>query len=264
MSTNTNTLFQALNDKDNELFTSLLTSNDDLKDLNLNLLCDPHGDTLLHYASRTNNIEIVKYLIEEKQCYINMSNYRGATPLYYASLSASNDVVNYLIEKKADPRQVSTFSGLKAADVCKDLNLKKQLTEYALKFEEILYNPVYNFRYRIADHWRTSMLMIRHPNPNFYFGFKPYPEAVVLGKKDLGLLIEECKIQDKKYENYLIGEIRDETNICLLCDSIVENCPKCKFCNKVNICDNCLNSKDVSVAQKVLIHVNNCKSKLYF
>lgn len=229
---------------------------------NLSEIFDVHGESLLHWAVTKNNVELMKYLIQKK-CYINHENYRGATPLYYAAMNGATECVEYLVNQKADPRTISTFSGVKAKDVTNDKTLKDFLEKYTNDFEELLDKHVSTFAYRMAVHWRMSMNKLIHPAGNKYFGNYPeYPMARVYYKMDgLSKLIEICKEMDEKYEKYVYSndglDKIDDKDRCLICDCSTENmCPQCE---QVCMCGECLINYDECVMQMVDIHLNNCK-----
>ncbi|XP_076298784.1 uncharacterized protein LOC143217929 isoform X2 [Lasioglossum baleicum] len=58
------------------------------------------GQTPLHYAAKSDKLEVVKYLIEKKGANVNVKDNDGQTPLHYAAKSDKLEVVKYLIEKK--------------------------------------------------------------------------------------------------------------------------------------------------------------------
>ncbi|XP_076285725.1 uncharacterized protein LOC143211701 isoform X2 [Lasioglossum baleicum] len=58
------------------------------------------GQTPLHYAAKSDKLEVVKYLIEEKGANVNVKDNDGQTPLHSAANSDKLEVVKYLIEEK--------------------------------------------------------------------------------------------------------------------------------------------------------------------
>lgn len=64
------------------------------------LVKDEYGNTLLHYAARTHNIEIVKYLVKQK-IDINSLNDQFETPLFNAIKNGNLDITKYLIKEGA-------------------------------------------------------------------------------------------------------------------------------------------------------------------
>lgn len=233
--------------------------------INLSHIRDNYGDSLLSRAAKKNNVELMKYLLEKK-CYINFVNYYGASPLYIASLFNCENAVNFLIENFADPRLFSSFTGQKPFEVCTNNNLKIILHKYTQNFEKILNHPNYNYKYRIADHYRTSLFSLIHPNKNFYKNYPIYPLfKIKYNSTDIETfydILEICKNCDKNYEKFFDPKNNKKFKDCLICESDTIN--KCKYCNKVLICKDCENNYDSCVLQLLEIHYNNCKSKKYF
>lgn len=61
------------------------------------------GNTPLHFAVLLNNMDLVKYLIDEKKADCNVHNCIGQTPLHFAFRCDNLDIVKYLVdEKKVD------------------------------------------------------------------------------------------------------------------------------------------------------------------
>ena len=60
------------------------------------------GENPLFYAISTDQIETIKFYIEEKHMDINMKNSQGITPLFLATLNINIDIIKYLCEKGAD------------------------------------------------------------------------------------------------------------------------------------------------------------------
>ena len=233
--------------------------------IDLPVLLDKHGENALHWAATKNNVELLEYLCEEKKCYVNMVNYYGASPLYYAAMSNAKEAVEHLISKKADPRLVSAFTRMKPVDAATNLDIKYILSAYTTRFEKILKNPFSNFAYRMADHWRTSMQKLIHPNgERFYNGYPCYPMATFIYKdKGAMMLLDRCKVADAKYQCYFDGLIKDNFKQCLVCESNVEDSDKCKFCGKVSICEECYSNPNPAVRERFEIHTYNCKKGLF-
>ena len=68
---------------------------------------DPHlcrdgenDNTPLHLASNFGHLDIVRYLVEERNCDVVCRNKHGNTPLHYATLGGRLDVVQYLISER--------------------------------------------------------------------------------------------------------------------------------------------------------------------
>ncbi|XP_076299445.1 uncharacterized protein LOC143218247 [Lasioglossum baleicum] len=91
--------------KKQKLFEAIGRNNiDDVKELiNHGVSIDAtnnEGQTPLHYAAKSDKLEVVKYLIEEKGANINVKDNDGQTPLHYAADHGKLEVVKYLIEEK--------------------------------------------------------------------------------------------------------------------------------------------------------------------
>ena len=71
------------------------------KEFNVNLV-DFGGNTALHLASANGFIEVVKYLVNELHCDLNIKNKSGSTPLSWAAFNGQKSVVEFLLEKGAD------------------------------------------------------------------------------------------------------------------------------------------------------------------
>lgn len=222
------------------------------------------GDTCLHLAANKNNVDLLRFLCEEKGLSPNLVNYYGASPLYYAASSAAKQAVEYLISRKADPRLFSAFTGSRPAEVATVPDIVVLLVEYTKKFETILANPYSNFDYRMADHWRTSMQQLIHPNNNFYEGFPCYPLAKsIFDTQGLRALADRCREEEVKYEIYIDGSVVPNRTQCLICESNVDPSQQCKFCNKVLICGECHTNPDIIVNTRFQIHTNNCRKGIF-
>ncbi|EFC42840.1 ankyrin domain-containing protein [Naegleria gruberi] len=256
-------VFQLLEEKDNAQVREILdTFNEDIS-----LVCDHHGESFLHYASRSGNFEMVKYLLEEKKIFIDMQNYRSASPLYYAAYSGFPEIVEYLMEMRADPTHASSFSGRKPHEVCSSGEMKGKLTQYFTKFESIKKDPFYNFKYRMGEYWRQNLFYFRHPNAEGYFqGLQVFPKArEIVVNSDIQELLKVVIEKRSEYDSFFTDDRKNQAHDeCLLCNEIVENCAKCKFCRMVNLCTKCENSSDQSITVMKTIHQNNCKSGMYF
>jgi hypothetical protein len=80
-----------------------------------------------------------------------------------AALAKSTEMIDLLLAHYVDRRSISSFSGKRASHMID----YPPLMEYNDKFEKILENPFFNFRYRVADYFRTGLAKMKHPNPNF-------------------------------------------------------------------------------------------------
>lgn len=249
-------------------FETLKEETKEMEDLSF--IRDAHGEGLLHWAAKNNNIEMMAYLMDDKKCYINLCNYYGASALHYAAISKSKEATEFLIGRYVNPRLISAFSGRKAHESSGSEEITDILTKYLLEFEEkILNNPFSNYKYRYADHWSTSMHALSHPNTDFYIDYPISPMAKMWYKKEgLSKLIEICKEQDLKYQKYLYENVKDSNKYCLICGCRAFQ--PCRYCKKVSICLGCLDAKYNDplglrrlIAQNVDIHLNNCMSGIF-
>ncbi len=68
------------------------------------------GGNVLTYAALGNNLELVKYLVEEKDKDVNWADKTGGTPLMLSMFTDNDPVVTeYLLEKGADKTIVDQF-----------------------------------------------------------------------------------------------------------------------------------------------------------
>jgi len=72
---------------------------DTLENVNIQ---EKYGWTPLHLAIRRGKMEMVKFLIEEKNADINIQDKSGWTPLMEAIMDDFTDIVKYLVEQGAD------------------------------------------------------------------------------------------------------------------------------------------------------------------
>jgi ankyrin repeat protein len=87
---------------------------------------DAYGVAPLHGASRTNRVEVVKILIENKAD-VNLPTTSGKeTPLHYAAKYNNPDVVKLLLTNNAD-KNIKDASGLTPYDAAKKDNADKVL-----------------------------------------------------------------------------------------------------------------------------------------
>ena len=66
-------------------------------DLDLNTLCDDtYGRTGLHLACKYGKQDVVRFLLQQKGCDLNVKDYDGFTALHYSCSSKSDDIANQL------------------------------------------------------------------------------------------------------------------------------------------------------------------------
>lgn len=91
---------------------------------------DANGTTLLHVASRTGSIQIVKDLVRRSVSPDAMDR-SGWTPLHVASCMGRQDVSLYLLRSGADPRSENNRGQL-AEDLCSSTRTKDAVIRYDL------------------------------------------------------------------------------------------------------------------------------------
>ena len=65
---------------------------------------DEYDSTPLHWASRCGHMDVVRYLVEERNCDVECRSKYEDTPLHVAALGGRLDIVQYLIrERGCDP-----------------------------------------------------------------------------------------------------------------------------------------------------------------
>jgi ankyrin repeat protein len=62
---------------------------------------DNHSNSLLHFAVKSRNAEITRFLLTLHSIDVNHCNAKGETPLYVATMSGNRDVVEMLIKAGA-------------------------------------------------------------------------------------------------------------------------------------------------------------------
>jgi len=104
---NTTILYEIISSNlgiDPKLLEILIESNDKI-DLNIRNL---NGETLLFAASRKNDKESIKVLLDAG-AKIDMPDYEGITPMMHASQHSYLDIVKFLVEKGANVNKKSTY-----------------------------------------------------------------------------------------------------------------------------------------------------------
>ncbi|ORX49588.1 ankyrin, partial [Piromyces finnis] len=91
--------------------------------------------TSLHWAckSKSDNINLVKYLIEEKGLDIKIKDKYEKIPFHYACYKGNENIVKYLIKKGANPRAKNSYGRISLHFACgaekENINLVKYLIE---------------------------------------------------------------------------------------------------------------------------------------
>jgi len=69
------------------------------------------GYLCLHAAVEGGNVDVVKYLVEEKNCHLNLSTDNGVTALHLACEAGQVDIINYLLSFAACDPNATTDDG---------------------------------------------------------------------------------------------------------------------------------------------------------
>ncbi len=99
-------------------------------------LCDDQGVSLLDEAIVSGDLELVRYLVEEKGLDVNETRRKsGFTPLMQAASYGYTDIVRYLLEKGADihARDSSNLTVLEYTKKLQRKNMQKFLETYLEK-----------------------------------------------------------------------------------------------------------------------------------
>ena len=62
------------------------------------------GDFLLHIACRWGDVDIMRYLLCEQHCDVNVQNKNGDSPLHIACYNRALDIIKFLLQQRCDPR----------------------------------------------------------------------------------------------------------------------------------------------------------------
>ena len=117
---------------------------------------DEFGNTLLHYATRTSNLTLVKFLIE-KGLDVNALNDQYETPVFTAVKNNNFDIVKYLVKEGA-------FIDIKNRrfETPHDIAIIHDRDEIRLYLEETQYQPFYQ------DHKRSQALTLAVLNRDYH------------------------------------------------------------------------------------------------
>ena len=101
---------------------------------------DPHSckdenkHSPLHLASLHGHLDVVKYLVEERNCDVECRNIYGATPLHKASAGGYFDVVHYLvIDRGCDPLSKSGDGSTALHSACADNSSNLDVVKFLLE-----------------------------------------------------------------------------------------------------------------------------------
>lgn len=210
-----------------------------------------YGESLLTIAAQVDATEIVEYLLSVG-VYKNQLDTRGGTALMRAAVAKSYKTIDILISQLVDPRLVSSFSGKKAHEVIDH----PPLTRYANRFEALLSNPFFNYKYRLVYEFRYALADLA--KPGLVKGSPKHP--LLDGVTNWLDKLDQIKTMEKEYEQYLKGDVPPIKG-CLYCDQATDQ--KCKICKKVSICSSCLQANNPLLSVSKAIHTNNCKQGIF-
>jgi hypothetical protein len=207
----------------------------------------PHGENLLHFACGAGNVDICRYLIEEKKIHPNIYNSRGTTPLIYACIKNQLEVIQLLILHNADPRIRSGFSGLFPYQSTSNKEIIKILMIHELKvpidYENGLclksgYTLYQSYYYRKHKFWLSFVVneMLRLAGKSQVDRLKETPDITAVIVQGFDKLIEKY---NEIYDDYLNSLINTNTNYCLNCFKKGESTQlfRCSKCKNVFVCD---------------------------
>lgn len=212
--------------------------------INVFTIIFPHGENLLHFACGAGNIEICKYLIEEKKIHPNIYNSRGATPLIYACLKNQIEVVRLLLSYNADPRIRSGFSGLfpyqstQNKEICDMLLLHDSIVpidyENGLKIKTG-YNLYQSYKYRKHKYWLTFVTneMMRISGNQQIDRLNETEEIINVLEQGFDKLLE---MYQEIYNDYISSLVNVDTRCCLSCSNSSTQLFRCSKCKQVLVC----------------------------
>lgn len=117
---------------------------------------DEFGNTLLHYATRTSSLSVVKYLVE-KGLDVNALNDQYETPIFAAVKNNNFEIVKYLVKEGA-------FIDIKNRrfETPHDISIIHDRDEIRVYLEETQYQPYYQ------DHKRSQALTLAVLNRDYH------------------------------------------------------------------------------------------------
>eukprot|EP01080_Neovahlkampfia_damariscottae_P005778 gene5778-9599_t len=98
-------IFEAIDRNDLNEVTQILKNNENVHQ------CNSKGIAPIHYASATNNLQLIQLLIDHNaNVKMTMKNEGQNTPLHIAALSSTPEVIELLIKNGADVNAVDTWN----------------------------------------------------------------------------------------------------------------------------------------------------------
>lgn len=226
-----------------------------------------NGETLLHWASAFNHVEIVKYILDNKKLHVNIENYRGTNSLIYACKKDVENaaVIRLLLTYKADPSITSGFTGMRPDETVEDEGLKTELIQ---SLEKIPLQKIPNgvrvkpgFTLYQSYQYRKYKWALMHLNyltskwKHIVHGFEPHPQLLDMFEAAGALEFSKfCDQELETYHNMLVDDDDDEKK-CLECGDIIDTLKKCGRCKKVYFCDR------MCQMRANMFHKYDCKSE---
>ncbi|ORX42663.1 ankyrin [Piromyces finnis] len=108
-----------------------------------------YGRMSLHFVcgAEKENINLVKYLIEDIGLDINIQNKDGCTPLHYACEQGNENIVKYLIEKGADTSIKNNNGRISLHCTCKAKRESVNIVKYLIEKRGLNINIKDNYRF---------------------------------------------------------------------------------------------------------------------
>ena len=109
---------------------------DIVKFLTVERHCDLSQNVILHCAVLGGNLDIVKFLVEELKCPVDITGPHNKTPLKLAESMNCSDIAQYLQEHSVMPYIYTAIAVMKhtAISMVKQLNWTLEITRYASKY----------------------------------------------------------------------------------------------------------------------------------
>lgn len=151
------------------------------------------GDSPLHVASRSGDIKVVEFLINN-HAFVNAKNKSGETPLFYAVQTLNKEVIDILLKNGAVLDCKSTF-GDTIYDLIPTYELSSYINEKSEKYKCYLYRTNYPLHYAIIienAELVKKYAVIRNIERVDNFGFTPLDLAKRIGNERILNLLEEA------------------------------------------------------------------------
>lgn len=203
------------------------------------LLISSSGDTLVHITCEYDNIDLLKYLIENN-CDENFINKNGQTPLDIAIKCNSEKCIEFLVEENADMDLLSKNSA-NLLDFGNDMSKLAIIKWNIFKFI-LTQSLIVSYKYRLYRYWHEIIHQSLKPLYKYlYINFTENYDKQLIPKLNINLLL---KISDsyysdfiKSFEDFLNENLNPKKCLyCRKCKNVyLKRCSQCKqvwFCNK--------------------------------